>query len=80
MNSEDEHIVSEAFEIPNSVDTQIFGLDSDQVQSSSSFDNTPNNYLHVTIGEPLSSALAHVIIYRPDDAIEFIASKSICHS
>jgi len=79
MNSEDEHIVSEVFEMPNSVDTQIFAIDSDQFQSSLSFNNTPNNYLHVTIGEPLSSALAHVIIYRPDDAIEFIASKSICH-
>jgi hypothetical protein len=80
MNSEDEHIVSEVFEMPNSVDTQTFALDSDQFQSSLSSDNTSNNYLHVTIGEPLSAALAHVIIYRPEDAIEFIASKSICHS
>ena len=76
MNSADEHIESDVFDVANSIDTQIFAFDSDQLKPSLSFKNTCNNYLHVTISEPLSYALAYVIIYRPEDAIEFIASKS----
>lgn len=52
-------------------------LDSDHSKSSSpSFNNTHTNYLYVSIAEPLSHALSYVIIYRPDDAIELIASTS----
>src|SRR5690348_6207026 len=71
MNSEDEHIASDAFDVPNSVDTQIF----DQFKPSLSYNNLCDNYLREHIGEPLRNALAYVIIYRPDDPIEFIASK-----
>jgi len=75
MNSEDEHVVSDVFGVSNSVDTQIFALDSDQLKSSLPYNNLCDNYLRENIGEPLSSALAYVIIYRPEDAIEFIASE-----
>lgn len=75
MNSEDEHVASDIFDVSNSVDTQIFALDSDQVKSSISYNNLCDNYLRENISESLSYALAYVIIYRPEDAIEFIASK-----
>jgi hypothetical protein len=75
MNSKDEHVESDIFDVPNSDDSQTFALDSDQFKSSSFFNNSCDNYLRVSIGEPLSRALAYVIIYRPEDPTEFIASK-----
>jgi hypothetical protein len=70
MNSEDENVESNIFDLPNSVNPQIFAFDSDRFKLLSSDD-----YLRENIGEPLSYALSYVIIYRPEDAIEFIASK-----
>ena len=75
MNSEDEHVVSDIFDIPTSDNSETFVLDSDYFQPSSFFNNSCDNYLRVSIGEPLGYALSYVIIYRPEDAIEFIASK-----
>ncbi len=68
MTSKDEHVTSDTFDIPNSIIT----LDSNQLKSSN---NLCDNYLRETIGEPLSYALAYMIIYRPEDPIEFISSK-----
>jgi hypothetical protein len=71
MTSKDQHVTSDAFDIPNS----IFAHDSNQSKSSLSHHNLCNNYLRETIGESLSNALAYMLIYRPDDPIEFISSK-----
>ena len=75
MTANDEYLPSDTFDTPNS--TMAFDLN--QSKSAPSHPNFCDNYLRETIGEPLSSALAYVIIYRPEDPIEFISSKSRSH-
>jgi hypothetical protein len=77
MDSKDDDIVSDVFDIPNSIDTQVFIPDPNVLKSSTSLNKTYqyDNYLRVTIGEPLIYALTYVVTYRPEDPIEFIASK-----
>ncbi|CAF1401459.1 unnamed protein product [Rotaria sordida] len=78
MNSKVKHVTSDVFDVSKSINTQNFTIDSDQINLSSSFNNNlSNHYLCLNIGEPLSYALAYVIIYRPEDAIEFIANYLI---
>ncbi|CAF1470615.1 unnamed protein product [Rotaria sordida] len=78
MNSKVKHVISDVFDVSKSINTQNFTIDSDQINLSSSFNNNlSNHYLCLNIGEPLSYALAYVIIYRPEDAIEFIANYLI---
>ncbi len=71
MNSEKEHVASDIFDVSHSVDTHIFAPDSDHFKPSSS----DNKYLRENIGESLSHALAYLIIYRPEDPIEFLARE-----
>ncbi|CAF3618141.1 unnamed protein product [Rotaria sordida] len=78
MNSKVKHVTSDVFDVSKSINTQNFTIDSDYINLSSSFNNNlSNHYLCLNIGEPLSYALAYVIIYRPEDAIEFIATKRL---
>ncbi|CAF2955755.1 unnamed protein product [Rotaria sp. Silwood2] len=77
MNSKDEPVTSDLVDLSKSVNTQVFTVDSDQINISSSFNNSSTHYLCLSISEPLSYALAYVIIYRPEDAIEFIANYLI---
>lgn len=77
MPLEDEQITSDVFNIPNSIDTQIFALESDPFKSSISRNNSCNQYLRENIGEPLSYALTYAVMYRPEDPIEFISGKDI---
>ena len=77
MNSKDDDPVSDAFDIPDFSDTQAFILDSDVLKSSPLLNKTSqyDDHLRVTIGEPLIYALTYILTYRPEDPIEFIASK-----
>ena len=75
MSSEDEQITSDVFNIPNSVDTQIFALESNQSKLSVSRNHPCDHYLRENVGEPLSYALTYVAMYRPEDPIEFISGK-----
>ncbi|CAF1041226.1 unnamed protein product [Adineta steineri] len=65
MNSEIKYTASNHFNVSKPIE--------DLSKSSTSFNSTYTNYLHICIGEPLQHALASVIIYRPEDPIEFIA-------
>lgn len=76
MDSEIENVMNDVFDASKSIDTQAFAVDTDQTDVPSFFNKSSENYLYVNIGEPLSYALAYVIIYRPEDPIEFLASKS----
>ena len=77
MPLEDEQMTSDAFNIPNSIDTQIFALESDPFKSSISHSSSCDQYLRENIGEPLSCALTYAVMYRPEDPIEFISGKDI---
>ncbi len=71
MTSKDEHVTSDTFDILN----YTIALGSDHSKSLLSHHNLCDNYLRETISEPLINALTYVIIYRPEDPIEFISSK-----
>jgi hypothetical protein len=68
MNSND---AGEAFDSEN---TQTFDIQSDQLTPSAA---SCDEYLRITVGQPLSDALAFVLIHRPEDPIEFIARQRI---
>ena len=63
--------------VMNSENTQTFEIKSDQLASSTSLltDGGCDDYLRMAIGQPLSDALAFVVIHRPEDAIEFLARE-----
>ena len=73
MDHKDEQSISDASKSID--DTEPFPLHPVQVKSSFSLSNTDTNYLQINVSEPLDHALTYVLIYRPHDAIEFIASK-----
>ncbi|CAF0915498.1 unnamed protein product [Rotaria sp. Silwood1] len=77
MNLKGKRATSGIFDVSKFVNTQVFTVDSDQNNLSSSLNNVSDHYLWLSIGEPLSYALAYVVIYRPEDSIEFIANYLI---
>ena len=72
MDSKDEEIISDTFDVPSAEFDLTSPLPEDRHDSC-------HRYLRETIAEPLSNALAFVVYRRPDDAIEFIASKHRSH-
>ncbi|CAF1318710.1 unnamed protein product [Adineta ricciae] len=71
MDDKDEQPISDASKSID--DTEPFPLYLEQAKSSFSLNNTDTNYLQINVSEPLDHALTYVLIYRPHDAIEFIA-------
>lgn len=71
-----------SFELPQINDSQTFDIQSEvssqrssSSKSSLNFKHLSDDYLRMNVGLPLSLALTFVLLYRPDDAIEFLASK-----
>lgn len=71
-----------SFELPQINDSQTFDIQneltsqrSSSSKSSLNFKDFSDDYLRMNVGLPLSLALTFVLLYRPDDAIEFLASK-----
>ena len=47
----------------------------DEINKTESFNILCDDYLKENIGKPLYEALTYLLLYRPDDPIEFIISK-----